>query len=782
MGKAEPERSTTSTVGTTVASVEPTRFGGPASRWMIPGVCAFLALIVWIVFGQTARFGFVNFDDNVYVYEDPIVTQGLTLPGLAAAFSDRHSNNWVPLTTLSHMLDCQLYGLNAGAHHVTNVLLQTAAAILLFLALRRMTGFLWRSAFIAAVFAIHPLRVESVAWVSERKDVLCGVFFMLTLWSYVRYARGGRPLGWYLATLFFFTLALLSKPSVVTLPFILLLLDYWPLQRFDTSTRLRLFLEKIPFLMLSVASCIPTLFAEKSGVQLLEFHPLSLRVENAMVSYVVQMERMVFPVNLAIPYPYPESGLPWLEVASAGALLAGICMLAWAHRRTRPWLLVGWLWYLIMLAPNIGIIQVGDQAQADRHTYLPQIGLYLSLTWLAAELCPSWRHRRLALGGLAMAILAVFMFCAHAQAAYWRNSETLWTHTLACTSDNAIAQSNLGNVFLKQGDVDEAISHFQTALQINPKYALAEGNLGDALLRKGRIDEAISDFQTALRLNPNFPDAYNSLGYALLGKGRIDEAILDFQTALRLKPNFPDAWNSLGSALFEKGAVNEAISAFQQALRLKPDYADAYENLGMALTLQGNIDGANADYQKALQLDPGSATAWYNLGNALLREGDVDDAISDYDQALQINPNHAKAWDNLGKALAQKGDLTNAIMHFQKAVQLNSSDAKFSDDLAFALNNQAWALATSAQASLRDGRRAVQLAQEACKLSHNQQTMVLGTLAAAYAEAGEFDDAVATTRLAVANAQRLGETNLLQKNQEFLQLYLAHKPYHEPDQ
>ena len=730
-----------------------TRSAGLVNRWTVAGVCVFLALIVWIVFGQTSRFDFINYDDNIYVSDDSLVTRGLTLEGVKAAFSDQHSDNWVPLTTLSHMLDCQFFGLNAGDHHLTNVLLQTATAILLFLALREMTGFLWRSAFIAAVFAIHPLRVESVAWVSERKDVLCGVFFALTLWAYVRYVRSPKPVGWYLATLCLFILALMSKPSVVTLPFVFLLLDYWPLNRLirrspgEGGFNIVIILEKIPIFLLSFACCVPTLVSEKVGIQPDQIYPASLRIENAIISYVIQMGRMVYPANLAIFYPYPKA-IPWWEVALAGMLLAGICAIAWAQRRTRPWLLVGWLWYLGMLLPNIGFIQVGAQAQADRHTYLPQIGLALALTWLVADLCALWRDRRAALGSLSALILVALIFCARAQAAYWRDSETIWNHALACTSNNYIAYNHLGNVLLQQGKVDEAISNYHEALQIYPNYAADEGNLGDALLQQGNVDGAISHYQKALQI----------------------------------KPDFAEAWYNLGNALLQQGRVDEAIPGIQQALKIKPDLAEAYNKLGNALFQQRDMDGAIANYQKALQIKPDYVDACNNLGLVLLQKGKPDEAILHFQEVLRIDPDIALVQDNLGSALLQKGDLDQALIHFQRAVQLDPGDVKFRGDLVVTMNNLAWSLATSTDAKIRDGKRAVQLGQQACELTEYKPTVFIGTLAAAYAEAGRFDDAVATAQKAIANAQRQGETNLVQRNQEFLQLYLAHKPYHEQKQ
>jgi protein O-mannosyl-transferase len=664
-----------------------TRPPGLASRWTVPGICIFLALIVWIVFGQTSRFDFIKYDDDLYVYNDPVVTRGLTLEGVKAAFSDRHSDNWVPLTTLSHMLDCQLYGLNAGGHHFTNVLLQTATAILLFLALREMTGFLWRSAFVAAVFAIHPLRAESVAWISERKDVLSGVFFALTLWAYVRYVRSPRPFGWYLATLFCFILGLLSKPSVVPLPFLLLLLDYWPLQRFNTSAFKRLLLEKIPLLLLSLACCIPTVLSQGTAIQPLKYYPLPLRIENAIVSYVIQMERMFYPANLAVFYPYPNA-IPWWEVVLTGTLLAGICAVVWTQRQTRPWLLVGWLWYLAMIAPNIGFIQVGSQAQADRYTYLPQIGLVLALTWTVAGLCAAWRHRRLALAGFSTVVLPALIFCAHTQAAYWRNSETLWNHTLACTSGNFIAYNDLGDALLQKGQVEEAMLNFQQALQINPDFDLACDGLGVALLQKGRVGEAISYFQRALQIKPDNEEACYDLGNAVLQEGKVDKAVALYHQALQIKSDYVEAHNNLGNALLQTGDVERAIVQFQQALQLNPDFAKARVNLGNALLQKGSVDEAVAQFQQALQLNPDLADADYDLGNVSLQKGQVDDAVAFYEQALKIKPDYAEAQNNLGEALLREGKVDDAVLLFGKALAINPNYAVAQFNLGLALSRR----------------------------------------------------------------------------------------------
>ncbi|MGD0745743.1 MAG: tetratricopeptide repeat protein, partial [Verrucomicrobiota bacterium] len=593
------------------------RPAGWPDRWAVPGVCLLLAAITFAVFGQTVHHEFVNYDDRLYAYENAQVARGLTLNGIAQAFLHGSYDNWDPLTATSHMLDCQLYGSNPGGHHLTNVLLHTAAAILLFLVLRRMTGFLWRSAFVAAVFAIHPLRVESVAWVSERKDVLSGVFFMLTLWAYVRYAQrhsraepsslrfaapGSRESGtgidslaldprlWtldYGLVLLCFALGLMSKPMLVTLPCVLLLLDYWPLKRFtQPGGRLvpwRLLVEKVPLLALSGAACVATLSAEKVALRSFEQISFPLRVGNALISYVTYVGQTFWPSGLAVLYPFAARDVVVSSVALSLAVLVGISTGVYVVRRQRPYLLTGWLWYLIMLTPVIGIIQVGSQARADRHTYLPQIGLCLLLTWAAAELCASWRQRRVALGGGAVIILMALIFCARVQTAYWRNSELLWTHALACTSGNWVAHDSLGIALFQKGNVDEAVAHLQKALEIKPDYALAHNNLGNALLEKGKVDEAIVHYQMALEIEPDYADAHYNLGNALVQKGNADEAIVHFQKALQTYPDSAEVHHNLGNALLKNGNWVEAIAQFEKALQINPDYAEARNDLAWVL-------------------------------------------------------------------------------------------------------------------------------------------------------------------------------------------------------
>ena len=679
------------------------------------GVCLFLAGAVWVVFGQTLHHGFVNYDDAVYIADNPAVLGGLSLKGIGWAFAHNVNVNWTPLTVISHMLDCQFYGLHAGGHHLTNLLLHAASAILLFLVLRQMTGALWRSAFVAAVFAVHPLHVESVAWIAERRDVLSGLFFMLTLGAYAGYVRHPPLLGRYLMAVLMLALALMSKPMVVTLPFVLLLLDYWPLKRFTQSDGWlipwRLIAEKLPLLALSGAACVATFFVQKEAIASL---PFSVRIGNALISCVAYLRQMIYPVGLAVYYPHPENSLALWKIFAAFVLLLVISIAAIAVRRKQPWFLIGWLWYLGMLVPVIGLIQSGMRARADRYTYLPQIGLYILLTWTVVELTASWRGRRWVLGGGAMAVLAVLIACARTQTAYWRDSESLWTHALACAPDNTIAHNNLGDAFYQQGRLDEAIAQFQKTLAINPNNAEANYDLGNAYFQQGRMDEAIAQFQKTLAINSSdmdvhysFADVHNNLGNVFLRQGRMDEAVAQFQMALAIKPEDANTHYNLGNAFRQKGGANEAIAQFQKALAIKPQFAEAR----------------------------------YNLGNAFLQQGRVDEAITHFQMALEIKPDYVEAW-----------------------------------------NNMAWVLATCPQASLRNGIKAVELAERANQLSGGENPVVLCTLAAAYAEAGRFPEAVETAQRASHLAGAQSNTALAEALQSQLKLYQAGLPFHGTEQ
>ena len=519
-------------------------------RWVIACMCVCLFVVTWVVFSQTLRYDFVNYDDPSYVYQNSRITSGINLANVTWAFTHIHSENWHPLTTITHMLDCQLHGLNAGWHHFTNVLLHSIAVVLLFIALQQMTDALWRSAFVSAVFAAHPLHVESVAWIAERKDVLSAVFFMLTLLAYSYYTRA-PSISRYLMVALAFVPGLLSKPMLVTLPFVLLLLDYWPLGRFqayrsDTGPQvLQLALEKIPLIVLSAVSSIVTFLAQQGAIGWTEQLPVSERISNAIVAYVVYIRQMLWPAGLAVFYPHPENRLQIWEISLALIILGGITAAACVLRKKAPYFVTGWFWYLGMLVPVIGLLQVGWQGHADRYTYLPQIGLYIAVTWLITGLTRSWRLQPMALGAAALLIVAALSYRAWLQASYWRNSETLFTHTLAVTSNNDVALNNLGIIFLDKGQLDDAISKLQAAINLRPENAPAHDNLAKALLKKGQVAEAMVHYRKFLELEPASVEARNTLGTALIQEGHVREAIDQWQEALAIQPENGNAASNL---------------------------------------------------------------------------------------------------------------------------------------------------------------------------------------------------------------------------------------------
>jgi tetratricopeptide (TPR) repeat protein len=666
------------------------------------GICAALVAITWVVFGQTLGHQFVTYDDPQYVSANPEVARGLSLQGICWAFTHTVAGNWHPVTMISHMLDCQLYGLNPAGHHFTNVLLHSVAVILLFLVLRQMTGALWRSAFVAALFAVHPLHVESVAWIAERKDVLSAVFFMLTLGAYARYARAPSVLS-YLLIVFVFGLGLMSKPMLVTLPVVLLLLDYWPLERFQTRTlcrrappqatndnerrmiMLRLVAEKIPLLGMSALSSAVTLVAQFRATGMTDQFPLGWRLGNAAVSYVVYVWQMFWPACLAAFYPYPNDRLPMWQVTLALGFLITASLLAIRFLRERPYIFCGWFWYIVMLVPVSGLVEAGEQARADRYTYLPQIGLYLLVVWSVANLVSPetaadfvWQarradQRRLRYPGhigerrashhrahkallvtISATVLILLSWRAFVQASYWRDSSTLWNRALAVTENNDVAHNNLGQLSLERRDFDSAISHFEAALKIRSRSAAAHYKAGSALIE-----------------------------------------------------------NSLASVLVQKGRLREAIDHYDNAISMRPNYGDPYLNLGNVLVRQGQIDEAIAQLEKARGTEPRDGAFHALLGDAFRRVGLERIALAEYEHAVQISTR----------------------------------------DL-FSRNSLAWLLATSQDASLRDGNRAVELAREAVRLSGGKDARCLRTLAAAFAEVGKFTKAKKIATKALGAAER----------------------------
>lgn len=504
--------------------------------------------LVAVVFLQTGHFNFVNYDDGGYVFENPNIKAGLTWRGVVWAFTHVHSQNWHPLTSISHMIDCQLFGLNAGAHHLVNVGLHTVTALLLFTFLWQSTNALWASAISAAIFAIHPLRVESVAWISERKDVLSGLFFMLTLLAYLRYVRGQTWQRMAVVAVCF-AFGLMSKPMLVTTPIVLLLLDYWPFARFKKQGLWKLILEKVPLVILSVGSCAATLIAQQVAIGSTESLPLASRIDNALVTYVNYLRQMFWPVDLVPFYIHPEWRLGTWEIIGAIVLLAGITAAIFLLRRKLPFLLVGWLWYVVMLLPVIGIIQVGLQARADRYTYLPQIGIIIAVVWAIRDLTSRWRARTVALVPASLAVVGSLSFLSYRQATHWHDTESLWSYTLNRSPENDVALTGLAMVEVVRGQTDNAITHFRHALALRDGNAAAHYGLGLALSQQRKTDEAIGHWQRSLELQPDNINARNYLGAALAEIGRTAEAIQQWQQALAFDPDNGNAANNLAWVL-----------------------------------------------------------------------------------------------------------------------------------------------------------------------------------------------------------------------------------------
>ena len=632
----------------------------PRFRWIIYSV---LFLTTVLVYAPVLRFDFVNFDDSVYVFENAHVLRGLTADGVSWAFTSGDATAyWLPVTRLSHMLDVQLFGLNSGLHHFTNVLIHALAALLLFAFLDLATGDRWPSAFVAFLFALHPLHVESVAWIAERKDVLSAFFGFLALWEYVSYARersaGRAGFVRYGFVLLAFALGLMSKPMLVTLPFVFLLLDAWPLRRVWSKG---LLLEKLPFFALAGVAAVVTFRAQQIGgaVRTTETFPVGLRIENALVSYVTYIAQTLWPKGLAVFYPYP-SGIPAWKPLLAGALLVGVSLAVVQYFRECPYLTVGWCWYLGTLVPVIGLVQVGDQAHADRFAYLPSVGLCIMLAWGAADILKRWHSTwpsaRIAVGGLAALACLVSVALCEAQVQYWKNSETLFRHAVEVTDRNFLAHQNLGLALsVIPGRLPEAISQYQAALQIEPNAARVHANYGYALAQiPGRLQEAIAELREALRIDPDSPISHTNLGIALASiPGHLPEAIGEYETALRLDPDFAPARKRLrlaesnaaelqynmANVLAKGGKTDAAIPHYEAALRLKPDYMEAHKNLGAALASSGRVEEAIPHFEAALKIDPGSAETHAILGIALSEvPGRMPEAIDHLQAALRIKP------------------------------------------------------------------------------------------------------------------------------------------------
>jgi Tfp pilus assembly protein PilF len=568
----------------------------------------FLAAITLAVYWPVQNHDFVNFDDDIYVIENSNIHKGLTTHSVVWAFSfkDKEGTYWQPITWLSHSLDCQLYELQPGKHHLTSLVIHLANSILLFIIFKWMTRVFWRSLLLATLFAIHPINVDSVAWVAERKNVLSTFFWMLTMLCYVYYVK--KPgLYKYLLTLLMYVLGLLTKPMLVTLPFVLLLLDYWPLKRFlygqasrngtgvpnktaisglKITPPFRLILEKIPFLALSVLSIILSSLSMQEKVYSSTGVPLDLRIANALVSYVKYICNMFWPEGLTVFYPFPQM-VPIWEVLGALFFLVFASFFAIRTIKKAPYFIIGWLWFLGTFVPVLGLVQVGLwPAMADRFAYVPLIGLFIILVWGVPQICQNLSHHKIWIPTSVSLLVLVLIILTWKQVGYWRNSITLFEHNLKYTKNNYTAHNNLGNALNKQNRTQEAIQHYSKALQIKPDHFEAHNNLGNALNKQNRTQEAIQHYLKALQLKPDFAKAHNNLGNTLSNKGRIQEAINHYLQALRINPDDGEVQNNLGVAFCRMGNIEEGITHFRKALRINPADNSARTNLKRALTIQ----------------------------------------------------------------------------------------------------------------------------------------------------------------------------------------------------
>jgi protein O-mannosyl-transferase len=631
-------------------------------------VAVILIVASLIAFSRVVKCGFINFDDGFYIFKNPHVREGLTLESLVWAFKTTHATNWHPITWLSHMLDYELYGLNPAGHHLTNLFFHIANTLLLFLLLRNATGRFWESATVAGLFALHPLRVESVAWVSERKDVLSAFFAMLTMLAYVQYACH-RSLLKYIPVLLLFSLGLMAKPMLVTLPFVLLLLDFWPLHRCKLSSSKvcslspnpelsaqerslpigTLVLEKVPLFILSAASSLVTFIAQYKGgaVSSFEIVPLNIRLLNALVSYWRYLEKIFWPQDLAILYPHPGNLLPLWQGIAAGLFLVAVSLLVLYQSSQRPFLLTGWFWFLGMLVPVIGLVQVGGQAFADRYTYLPSIGIFIIIAWTLPGLSPRFSHHKSLLAwGLAV-VLILLSTVTWIQTGYWRDTETVFRRAVALTVNNYAVHAMLGDVFADENKLALAQSEYNMALSIRPQYAEAHNKLGMVLARQGFVDEAMSHYEETLRTNPRHAPAHINLAAALADKGELDKAASHYLEALEIDPESGLAHNGLGTVMARMQRLDESITHLTAAIKLCPECAEPHNNLGRVLTLQGNLKEAAYQLQLAIELAPTYAEAYNNAGLVYLQLGALEEALYYVAASLHYRKDYAKARANL---------------------------------------------------------------------------------------------------------------------------------------
>ena len=713
-----------------------------------------LGLITLAAYLPALAHGFVEYDDQQYVTDNQHVQAGLTWAGFIWAFGF-HAGNWHPLAWLSHMLDCQLFGARAWGHHLTSVLLHAATTLLLFSVLHRMTKAMWRSAAVAALFAWHPLHVESVAWVAERKDVLCAFFWMVTLWCYVRFAELSKvpcPKSkiFYAATLFSFALCLMAKPMAVTLPFVLLLLDFWPLEQIpDSKFKIlnwgRLVVEKIPFLALVLGGCWLTLQAQQIAIVSTAGLTVSQRLAHTLVAYDHYFWAMFWPSNLAVYYPYIIQLAPW-TITLATVVLLVITLLALRNLRRRPWLIVGWLWFLGTLIPVIGLVQVGDQAWADRYTYLPLIGLFVPLVWLSSEVIKNKKNLQTVAIVASLAMLAA----TSVQLRYWKNTWTLFDHANRVTHENYMAITVLASQLAKQNKLDEAIALYHTALSYKPTFPETHFFLGNAFDQLGRPDEAVAEYEKALWFKPMQEQTHIFLGIVLGKQKKYEAAITHYQAALVLNPDSAVTHNNLARIFHTQGRFNEAIEHYLAALQIDPKLALAHNNLGILLLQKGSLADGTGQLREALRLNPTNSETQFNLALALNQQEQWGEAVGLLRQTVRPSSPDPNAHFAFATALAHTQKTREAMGQYASALLLQP-------DYPDALDGLAWILSTDQNPEFRNGSEAVKMAERACALTERKDPAKLKTLAAAYAETGRFEDAVSLLKSAqgVASQSKL---------------------------
>ncbi|MCX7722284.1 MAG: tetratricopeptide repeat protein [Verrucomicrobiae bacterium] len=766
-------------------------------------IAVVLCVVTLAVYLPVVRHDFVNYDDPVYVTENAYVQAGLTLDSIAWAFSTGRSGNWHPITWLSLMLDSELYGTWPGGFHSTNLLLHTANTLLLFWLLHRLTGALWRSAFVAALFALHPLHVESVAWVAERKDVLSTFFGLLALMAYAQYARtspneSAARRKRYFTTLALFALGLMSKAMLVTWPFVMLLLDFWPLRRikshFDTPTTRadaaetspteanarsehavplkKLVLEKVPFLVLSACISVITLITQGQTDALASSRllPVANRLAHVPVAYLRYIGKTIWPDGLAVFYPYKMIGWDTALPYAAWAALVAITLAVCAYTRRQPYLFTGWFWFVGTLVPVIGLIQVGRQSIADRYTYIPLIGLFILASWGLSRMMHVLRVPALAMRVACAALLVATATATRLQLRHWQNSRSLFEHALRVTDRNELAHNNLGAVLMAQGELDAARQHFEAALKVNPNHYWSWMNLGVALVQGGQVEEGLVLLKRLVAMWPTLTSHFN-YGTVLLNIGDYGKAVEHLQFVVKLQPDFFNARMNLGTALTYLGRFEDALPHFIAAVKLRPDHPDALFNLGAASVKLGKLDQAANALMKCLSINPADAKARRLLAEAALKQRNFEAAVTNLAELVKLEPDAATAFD-LAQLLVQAGKAEAAAKYFRIALELKP-------DWPHPYNNLALILATHPDAKIRNGQEAVALAERACALTEWRAPLFLSTLAAAYAEAGRFDDAVRTAERARALAEAAGMSNIAIRNEQLLELYRKGEPFRD---